>query len=154
MTPSPKWDRTHTHIQLVALELFTHQGYSATTTAQIAAVAEVSQMTLFRHFPTKESLILQDPFDPAIAEAAVLGVPDPVWGEIGIAVCVPRPGATAVEAEVAEFLGAKIPRYKMPKRILFWEALPKSGYGKVPKRLVRDELERRGELPGAKAKAS
>lgn len=91
---------------------------------------------------------------PAIAEAVVLGVPDPVWGEIGIAVCVPRPGATAVEAEVAEFLGAKIPRYKMPKRILFWEALPKSGYGKVPKRLVRDELERRGELPGAKAKAS
>ena len=69
MTPSPKWDRTHTHIQLAALELFTHQGYSATTTAQIAAVAEVSQMTLFRHFPTKESLILQDPFDPAIAEA-------------------------------------------------------------------------------------
>ena len=37
MTPSPKWDRTHTLIQLVALELFTHQGYSATTTAQIAA---------------------------------------------------------------------------------------------------------------------
>ena len=69
MTPSPKWDRTHTHIQLASLELFTHQGYSATTTAQIAAVAEVSQMTLFRHFPTKESLILQDPFDPAIAEA-------------------------------------------------------------------------------------
>ena len=34
----------------------------------------------------------------------------------------------------------------MPKRFFFWEALPKSGYGKVPKRLVRDELEARGEL--------
>ena len=34
----------------------------------------------------------------------------------------------------------------MPKRFFFWEALPKSGYGKVPKRLVRDELEARGLL--------
>ena len=83
---------------------------------------------------------------PAIAEVAVLGVPDPVWGEIGIAVCVARPGAQASEAEIAEFLSPKIARYKMPKRFLFWEALPKSGYGKVPKRLVKDELEARGEL--------
>jgi fatty-acyl-CoA synthase len=83
---------------------------------------------------------------PAIAEVAVLGLPDPVWGEIGVAVCVPRAGASASEAEIAEFLSAKIARYKMPKRFFFWEALPKSGYGKVPKRLVRDELEARGEL--------
>lgn len=83
---------------------------------------------------------------PAIAEVAVLGVPDPVWGEIGVAVCVPRPGQSASEAEIADFLGEKIARYKMPKRFFFWEALPKSGYGKVPKRLVKDELEKRGEL--------
>ena len=43
---------------------------------------------------------------------------------------------------------AKVPRYKMPKRFFFWDALPKSGYGKVPKRLVRDELEARGLLDG------
>jgi hypothetical protein len=41
-------------------------------------------------------------------------------------------------------LAPKVPRYKMPKRFFFWEALPKSGYGKIPKRLVRDELEARG----------
>ena len=34
----------------------------------------------------------------------------------------------------------------MPKRFFFWDALPKSGYGKIPKRLVRDELEARGLL--------
>ena len=44
------------------------------------------------------------------------------------------------EAEIADFLSPKIARYKMPKRFLFWEALPKSGYGKVPKRLVKDTL--------------
>ena len=91
---------------------------------------------------------------PAIAEVAVLGVPDPVWGEIGIAVCVNRPGQNATEAEIADFLGPKIARYKMPKRFLFWDALPKSGYGKVPKRLVKDELEKRGELDFLKGKAS
>jgi fatty-acyl-CoA synthase len=47
---------------------------------------------------------------------------------------------------LAEFLVTKVSRYKMPKRFFFWDALPKSGYGKVPKRLVRDELEARGLL--------
>jgi fatty-acyl-CoA synthase len=84
---------------------------------------------------------------PKIGEVAVLGVPDPVWGEVGVAVCVPREGAGLVtEAEMAGFLGPKVPRYKMPKRFFFWDALPKSGYGKIPKRLVRDELEARGLL--------
>jgi fatty-acyl-CoA synthase len=84
---------------------------------------------------------------PAIGEVAVLGVPDPVWGEVGVAVCVPREGAKPVsEAEMAAFLVTKVPRYKMPKRFFFWEALPKSGYGKIPKRMVRDELEARGLL--------
>jgi fatty-acyl-CoA synthase len=84
---------------------------------------------------------------PCIGEVAVLGVPDPVWGEVGVAVCVPREGAAPVtEAEMAGFLAPKVPRYKMPKRFFFWEALPKSGYGKIPKRLVRDELEARGLL--------
>jgi fatty-acyl-CoA synthase len=84
---------------------------------------------------------------PAIGEVAVLGVPDPVWGEVGVAVCVAREGEKPLtEAEMAAFLGPKVPRYKMPKRFFFWEALPKSGYGKIPKRMVRDELEARGLL--------
>jgi fatty-acyl-CoA synthase len=84
---------------------------------------------------------------PCIGEVAVLGVPDPFWGEVGIAVCVTREGASPVsEAEMAGFLSPKVPRYKMPKRFFFWDALPKSGYGKVPKRMVRDELEARGLL--------
>jgi fatty-acyl-CoA synthase len=84
---------------------------------------------------------------PAIGEVAVLGVPDPVWGEVGVAVCVTREGAHAVsELDLAGYLATKVPRYKMPKRFFFWDALPKSGYGKIPKRLVRDELKARGLL--------
>lgn len=89
---------------------------------------------------------------PAIAEAAVLGVPDAVWGEIGVAVCVAR--GHVDENELANYLAEKIPRYKMPKRFFFFEELPKSGYGKVPKRLVRDELEKRGLLDFVRAPGS
>jgi fatty-acyl-CoA synthase len=84
---------------------------------------------------------------PGVCEVAVLGVPDPVWGEVGIAVCVARDGSpTPSESDMAGHLATKLPRYKMPKRFFFWESLPKSGYGKIPKRLVRDELEARGLL--------
>jgi fatty-acyl-CoA synthase len=84
---------------------------------------------------------------PCIGEVAVVGVRDSFWGEVGIAVCVACEGAKPVsEAEMAAFLAPKVPRYKMPKRFFFWEALPRSGYGKVPKRLVREELEARGLL--------
>lgn len=85
----------------------------------------------------------------AVSEVAVLGVPDPVWGEVGVAVCVMRDGTTASESDILAFLDGKMSRYKMPKRVLFWDALPKSAYGKITKKMVREELERRGELTGA-----
>lgn len=92
---------------------------------------------------------------PAVGEVAVVGVPDATWGEVGVAVCVAREGETPVsEAEMAAFLSPKVPRYKMPKRFFFWEALPKSGYGKIPKRMVRDELEVRGLLDLDKTQTS
>jgi acyl-CoA synthetase (AMP-forming)/AMP-acid ligase II/predicted DNA-binding protein with PD1-like motif len=80
---------------------------------------------------------------PAIAEVAVLGVPDPLWGEVGIAVCVAKRAVT--EAELLGFLDGKMARYKLPKRVVFWQALPKSAYGKIPKKMIREELQRRGE---------
>ncbi len=66
-----RWDRTHEALLLAALELFEEHGYDATGTAQIARRAGVSEMTLFRHFPTKEALLLTDPFDPLIADAVL-----------------------------------------------------------------------------------
>ena len=79
-----------------------------------------------------------------ITEAAVLGLPDAQWGEIGVAVCVRKEGAVLSEGELLEWMAARIARYKMPKQVFFWDALPKSGYGKVTKLLVKAELERRG----------
>ncbi|NMG39045.1 AMP-binding protein [Chelativorans sp. ZYF759] len=86
---------------------------------------------------------------PAVAEVAVLGVPDPKWGEVGIAVCVPRAGMAVDEVTLRDFLADKIARYKMPKRFVFWDGMPKSAYGKIAKKLIREELERRGDLEPA-----
>ena len=52
-----------------ALELFDERGYDATTAAAIAERAGVTEMTFFRHFPSKSSLLVDDPYDPLIAEA-------------------------------------------------------------------------------------
>jgi AcrR family transcriptional regulator len=64
-----KKQRTREAIQREALRLVAEQGYSATTCEQIAAAADVSTATLFRYFPTKEDIVLQDVYDPLIAEA-------------------------------------------------------------------------------------
>lgn len=64
-----KKERTREAIQREALRLIADQGYEATTCEQIAAAAEVSSATLFRYFATKEDVVLQDVYDPLIAEA-------------------------------------------------------------------------------------
>jgi acyl-CoA synthetase (AMP-forming)/AMP-acid ligase II len=84
---------------------------------------------------------------PAMAEVAVLGVPDRTWGEVGVAVCVLRPDAALDEPSLLSWLEGKIARYKLPKRVFFWDALPKSAYGKITKKIIRAELEARSCLP-------
>lgn len=61
--------RTRAAIQTHALRLFREQGYDATTIEQITEAAEVSETTLFRYFPTKESLVLSDDYDPRLVAA-------------------------------------------------------------------------------------
>lgn len=60
-------DRQRLHA--VAVRLFSERGYESVSVAQIAAEAGVSRMTFFRHFPSKESVVVEDLFDPAIAGA-------------------------------------------------------------------------------------
>ena len=73
---------------------------------------------------------------PALADAASLGVPDPVYGEEVIAFAVWRAGAETDEASILSYCAAKLPVPKRPKRIVFVPELPKSERGKV----LRDSL--------------
>ena len=83
---------------------------------------------------------------PAVSEVAIVGVPDPKWGESGVAVIVAKVGAQPTAEELAAFLDGRVARYKHPRLFFFWDEIPKSAYGKVPKRLVKSELYERGDL--------
>jgi fatty-acyl-CoA synthase len=75
---------------------------------------------------------------PDIAEVAVLGRPDAKWGEIVVAVVVPRTGRTLAMRDVLALLEGRIARFKHPRDVIFVRELPRSALGKVRK----DELRR------------
>lgn len=66
---SSRTQATTAHVQRTAMALFAASGYDAVTVAAIARAAGVSHMTFFRHFATKESVVVEDVFDPLIAQA-------------------------------------------------------------------------------------
>jgi fatty-acyl-CoA synthase len=77
---------------------------------------------------------------PAIAEAAVFGVPDAHWGEVAVAAIVRKPGATLAEADVVEHVRAHLAGYKKPRHVEFRDALPRTASTRqVQKTLLREE---------------
>lgn len=75
---------------------------------------------------------------PAVAEAAVVGAPDPIYGERVVAYVVPRAGASLTAEEVTAHVARNITAFKAPSQVYFIEALPKSGVGKILRRELRD----------------
>jgi fatty-acyl-CoA synthase len=87
------------------------------------APAEVEEV-LYRH--------------PAVAEAAVIGIPHELWGEVPMAVVALKPGAQATGEELVRFCEGSLARYKVPKSVAFVDALPRNAAGKVLKGVLRE----------------
>ncbi|WP_176596777.1 MULTISPECIES: fatty acyl-CoA synthetase [Sphingobium] len=77
---------------------------------------------------------------PAVSEAAVIGLPDPRWIEAVTAVIVPRSGHILGEAEVIMGCRTKLAGFKVPKRVVFLDSLPRNASGKILKRELRLQL--------------
>ena len=75
---------------------------------------------------------------PAVAESAVVGVPDARWDEVPKAFVVPRPGMTVTEDELAEHCRTNLAKFKVPKYFEVVDALVRNDSGKVMKRWLRD----------------
>jgi fatty-acyl-CoA synthase len=75
---------------------------------------------------------------PAVAEAAVVGVPHPRWSERPLACVVRVPGQDVGEAELLSHLSAEFARWQLPDRIVFVDSIPKTSVGKFAKREMRE----------------
>ena len=75
---------------------------------------------------------------PAVAEVVVLGVPDAQWGEAVKAVCRCKPGQTATEQQIIDFVASRIARYKRPKYVEFVAALPRTAAGAIDRAKVKE----------------
>ena len=76
---------------------------------------------------------------PGVAESAVVGVPHPDFGEVGVAVVTLKPGARLLGDEVIAVLKARLANFKIPKRCFVVQELPRNTMGKVQKNLLRDQ---------------
>jgi acyl-CoA synthetase (AMP-forming)/AMP-acid ligase II len=76
---------------------------------------------------------------PAVAEVALIGVPDARWGEAPRAIVVPRAGTSIDPAELVAFAEGRLARYKIPRSFVLVDALPRTAAGKVDKERLKKE---------------
>jgi len=74
---------------------------------------------------------------PEVAEAAIIGVPNDRWGEVGLAVLVLKPGAEIDRTTVQEYCAQRLAKFKVPSDITLVDELPRNATGKVLKRELR-----------------
>lgn len=91
---------------------------------------------------------------PAVAEAAVIGIPNEQWGEVGMAIVAIRPGHTLAAEEIHAHCAANLARFKCPRLIEFVEALPRNATGKIHKPTLRNKFGAPKATDTAKAIAS
>lgn len=85
-----------------------------------------------------ESVVAQH---PDVDRVAVIGAPDPKWGEMVTAVVIPREGCAPDPAEIIAFCRARLAGYETPKRVVFVSQMPQTVGGKILKYRLREELQ-------------
>lgn len=77
---------------------------------------------------------------PQVADAAIIGVPNERWGEVGMAIIVRKPDQPLVEADVIQHCLGRLAKFKVPQSVAFVDVLPRNATGKVLKRELRTQF--------------
>jgi malonyl-CoA/methylmalonyl-CoA synthetase len=127
-------------------EDFTGDGYFITgdkglidADGYVAIVGRAKDMVItggLNVYPKEIELLIDEL--PGVSESAVIGVPDPDFGEAVVAVVVPERGASLEDSDVIDHVKAHAANFKVPKRVYFAESLPRNTMGKVQKNLLRE----------------
>jgi fatty-acyl-CoA synthase len=134
------WGRPHETAKVISEDGWFHSGDIAIADQDgyIRIVDRVKDMIISggeNIYPAEVESVLYG--HPAVAECAIIGVPDEKWGEVGKALVVLRPGATAAPGDLLGHLSGRVANYKIPKQVEFVPALPRNGSGKVLKARLR-----------------
>jgi fatty-acyl-CoA synthase len=76
----------------------------------------------------------------AVAEAAIIGIPNEQWGEVGMAVVAVKPGHTLTPAEIHAHCAVNLAKFKCPRLVEFVDALPRNATGKIHKPTLRQRF--------------
>lgn len=142
-----KSQRTGHRLQEEALRLFTERGFDEVSVEEVARAAGVSHMTFFRHFPTKESVVLDDPYDPLLGSAVAAQKTDlPALERVRLAVleaweAIDEPGDDMTRARIElaaahPSLRAKVWENNRRTEEVIVEALTRSGVDGLESRVA------------------
>jgi len=141
------WEDPQATLEVLDAEGWLHTGDLATIDADglvriLGRKEEVIHRAGFKIHPGTVEMVLRS--FPGVREAAVVGVPDAIYGEISCA-CVVRTAGSAISAEdLLAFAAERLADYAVPDRVLFFERLPRDGSGPVRKDYLRERVRIRG----------
>jgi acyl-CoA synthetase (AMP-forming)/AMP-acid ligase II len=84
---------------------------------------------------------------PGVADAAVIGVPSPKWGEVPLALVVPKKDATLAEDELLAWCKGRLATFKLPKVARVIGEIPRNPSGKILKRILREQYQDKVRAP-------
>ncbi len=141
------WEKPEETARVLDPEGWLHTGDLATIDADgvVRIVGRTKEVIIcggFKIHPASVEIVLRS--FPGVKEAAVVGVPDLIYGERIYACVVRQPGADFQAEELLAFAAGHLPEYSLPARILFFDSLPRRGGGAVQKEYLRERVYIRG----------
>jgi fatty-acyl-CoA synthase len=136
------WNQPEETAKVITLEGWLHTGDLAKRDAEgfyyiVGRIKDMIKSGGENIYPAEVESVMHE--HPAVAEAALVGIPDEKWGEVGWAFIVVKPDQSLTEDELLAFCRERLAKFKVPNAVIFAETLPKTGMNKIDKKLLAEQ---------------